>query len=97
MVLARGATITAADLPIRDGPAEGGRKADERATTFIERVAEFERALIVEALERADGVQTRAARALGMSERHLRYKLRKYKLGPAGAADDGEAGDEAED
>jgi transcriptional regulator with GAF, ATPase, and Fis domain len=45
-----------------------------------ERVAEFERALIVEALEHSEGVQTRAARALGMSERHLRYKLTKYQL-----------------
>jgi DNA-binding protein Fis len=28
-------------------------------------------------------VQTRAARLLGMSERHLRYKLKKYDLEPA--------------
>jgi two-component system NtrC family response regulator len=36
--------------------------------------------LVVEAMEQSDGVQTRAARALGMSERHLRYKLKKYTL-----------------
>ncbi len=80
VVLARDRTLTTADLPIR----VARMKADghvEAAATFVERVSEFERALIVEALERAGGVQTRAARALGMSERHLRYKLRKYKLG----------------
>jgi two-component system NtrC family response regulator len=86
VVLARGTTITTADLPIRvtevrpdGGSAEGA--------TFVERVAEFERALIIEALERAGGVQTRAARALGMSERHLRYKLRKYRLSAAPAGE----------
>jgi two-component system NtrC family response regulator len=83
VVLARDRTLTTADLPIR----VARMKADgqvEPAATFVERVSEFERALIVEALDRAGGVQTRAARALGMSERHLRYKLRKYKLGQGG-------------
>jgi DNA-binding NtrC family response regulator len=85
VVLARGGAITTADLPIRvTRPRVAGEPTG--AAIFTERVAEFERALIVEALERADGVQTRAARALGMSERHLRYKLRKYRL--AGAPDE---------
>jgi two-component system NtrC family response regulator len=79
VVLGRDTTIATADLPIRMTQVESdGRSLETRA--FVERVAEFERALIVEALERAGGVQTRAARALGMSERHLRYKLRKYQL-----------------
>ncbi len=79
VVLARGDTITAADLPVHLArPTRQG--GGSNAATFVERVSEFERALIVEALERAGGVQTRAARELGMSERHLRYKLKKYKL-----------------
>jgi len=86
VVLARDRTLTTADLPIRVTRVKVGGRADEEAP-FVERVAEFERALIVEALDRADGVQTRAARALGMSERHLRYKLRKYQLS-AGGPDD---------
>jgi two-component system NtrC family response regulator len=80
VVLARGLVITTADLPIHAAPLKSeGRPAP---ATFVERVGEFERALIVEALDRAQGVQTRAARELGMTERHLRYKLRKYGLGP---------------
>ena len=79
MVLARGPLLSTSDFPIhvsqlrpenRDAPA-----------SFVERVSEFERALIVDALERASGVQTRAAERLGMSERHLRYKLKKYGIG----------------
>jgi two-component system NtrC family response regulator len=84
VVLARGRTLTTADLPIRVARVKADGRA-EAAATFVERVAEFERALIVDALDRAGGVQTRAARALGMSERHLRYKLRKYQLGTGGS------------
>ena len=48
--------------------------------TFEERVAAFEQKLIKEALRKTNNVQTRAAELLGMSERHLRYKLQKYKM-----------------
>jgi two-component system NtrC family response regulator len=84
VVLARDRTLTTADLPIRMARVKADGHA-EAAATFVERVAEFERALIVDALDRAGGVQTRAARSLGMSERHLRYKLRKYRLGAVGS------------
>jgi L-lactate dehydrogenase complex protein LldF len=80
--------ITTADLPVRVSQAHVTGQPTE-AASFVDRVTEFERALIVEALDHANGVQTRAARALGMSERHLRYKLQKYHLnaGSAGEAE----------
>ena len=88
VVLARDTTITTADLPIRvSQAAASGTGQVSDATSFVERVTEFERALIVEALDHAGGVQTRAARALGMSERHLRYKLQKYHLTPGSAGE----------
>jgi DNA-binding NtrC family response regulator len=43
-------------------------------------VEALERRMIRDALGRASGVQTRAAELLGISERVLRYKLRKYGL-----------------
>ena len=43
-------------------------------------VEEIERHMIHDALARAGGVQTRAAEMLGISERVLRYKLKKYGL-----------------
>jgi DNA-binding NtrC family response regulator len=76
VVLARGETITTADLPLH--VAGLAPEPTGAAGGFVERVRAFERALIFEALEQAGGVQTRAAAALGMSERHLRYKLKKY-------------------
>ncbi len=78
VVLARGPIVTTADLPVH--VAEPAGEAGGETDTFVERVARFERQLIVDALARAGGVQTQAARLLGMSERHLRYKLRKYDL-----------------
>jgi len=78
VVLARAPLLTVADFPVHVGRLRQESGADPQ--TFTERVAAFERALIVEALEKADGVQTRAARDLGMSERHLRYKLKKYAV-----------------
>jgi two-component system NtrC family response regulator len=79
VVLARGATITTADLPLHLAGLKPEARGGE-ARGFAERVRAFEKALILEALEKAGGVQTRAAAALGMSERHLRYKLKKYGL-----------------
>jgi len=87
VVLARDRTLTTADLPIRVARVKADGRGNE-AVTFVERVAEYERALIVDALDRAGGVQTRAARSLGMSERHLRYKLRKYRLSGGGGEPD---------
>jgi len=48
--------------------------------TFTERVAAFEKELIDQALEQSRGIQTRATRILGITERHLRYKLNKYGM-----------------
>jgi DNA-binding NtrC family response regulator len=78
VVLARGPQITTTDLPLHlsDLPPE----VETDQGSLVERLAAIERGLLVQALEDADGVQTRAARALGIGERHLRYRLRKYGL-----------------
>jgi two-component system NtrC family response regulator len=78
VVLSRGPLVTTADLPLHLGRLETEGPVEPKS--FSSRVEAFERGLIVSALAAAAGVQTRAARALGMSERHLRYKLRKYGL-----------------
>jgi len=50
----------------------GGRLADL--------VAELERRMLRDALERTQGNQSLAARELGLTEQSVRYRLRKYKL-----------------
>lgn len=45
-------------------------------------VSEFERTLIIKALKKCDGVQTRAARHLGTTRRILRYRMDKLGIAP---------------
>jgi Nif-specific regulatory protein len=59
------------------------RKTD-RATgrSLTEIIANKERELIVDALKKCGGQQRRTARELGITERMLGYKLRKYNIHP---------------
>jgi DNA-binding NtrC family response regulator len=77
VVLTRDDVIGVEDLPLAlEAPAsESGEEAG-----LIAAVEGLERRMIREALAKADGTQTRAAELLGISERVLRYKLRKYGL-----------------
>ncbi|RPH89260.1 MAG: hypothetical protein EHM72_20630 [Calditrichaeota bacterium] len=78
VVLCRGESISSTDLHI----ALSGRPADRSdiVGSFEEQVCAFETKLITDALQKSGGIQTRAAALLGMSERHLRYKMIKYQL-----------------
>lgn len=75
VVLTRDDVIGSGDLPltVQDPEAE-----DEQGTNLTVAVEALERRMIRDALARSDGVQTRAAELLGISERALRYKLIKY-------------------
>jgi len=80
VVIAREAVISVEDLPFRESMEEttAGRKAEEGLLRGS--IEELERNLIVEAMEKAGEHQSRAAEFLGISERMLRYKLKKYGL-----------------
>ena len=80
VVLSRAEVLTVDDFPIhvREPRADAEVAGDFSQGTFTERVEAFEQMLIRKALQQTAGVQTRAAELLGMSERHLRYKLKKY-------------------
>jgi two-component system NtrC family response regulator len=75
VVLTRDDVIGSSDLPltVQDREVEGDREPNLAVA-----VEGLERHMIREALAQSDGVQTRAAELLGMSERGLRYKLIKY-------------------
>ncbi len=82
VVLSRETLITTRDLPmtVRGIRTESDVNDLTAEGTFIERVEAFEKRLILQALQEANGVQTRAAAILGITERHLRYKLKKYGM-----------------
>ena len=48
-----------------------------------EAVGELERQMVGEALERARGNQSEAARELGLTEQAMRYRMRKYGIASA--------------
>jgi DNA-binding NtrC family response regulator len=75
VVLTRDDVIGSSDLPltVQDPEAEY-----EQGTNLTATVEAVERRMIRDALARSEGVQTRAAVLLGISERALRYKLIKY-------------------
>jgi DNA-binding NtrC family response regulator len=80
VVIAREAVISVEDLPFRESMEETA--ADRNAEEGLLRgsIEELEKRLIVEAMEKAGDHQSHAADLLGISERMLRYKLKKYGL-----------------
>ncbi|HDQ03223.1 MAG TPA: sigma-54-dependent Fis family transcriptional regulator [Deltaproteobacteria bacterium] len=79
VVVARSEYITTADLPaeivsVADVPDK------KQVGPFRESVEELEKKLIAESMQKTEDNQTKAAEILGMSERMLRYKLKKYGL-----------------
>ncbi len=81
VVLSRSDMVSAEDLP-PDMLKKANAAFHEEKSPFAEKVEELETRLIRDALKKSDGNQSEAARSLGISERHLRYKLKKYGLKP---------------
>jgi len=92
VALSRSEWIEAESLPPALGQASEGKGASkslpEGRIDLDDLVAEYERGLLLHALERSGGVKKRAAHALGISFRSFRYRLEKLGL------DDGESRDE---
>jgi two-component system NtrC family response regulator len=78
VILSRGDLVTTQDLPFH--LKEGRPEIQKAAKTLPEFLDEVEREWIVKALQQSQGVQTKAAENLGISERVLRYKIKKYGI-----------------
>jgi len=77
VVLTRDDVVGRGDLPLT---LEESEERTEQETQLTAAVEGLERRMIKDALARADAIQTRAAEFLGITERALRYKLKKYGL-----------------
>jgi two-component system, NtrC family, response regulator AtoC len=75
VVLTRGDYVSKEDLPTFSG-----EKKDLLEKNMKETVETIERNMILDALISSEWVQTKAASILGLSERMLRYKIKKYKI-----------------
>jgi len=81
IILARGNIITKNDLPMN----LKGFKTEEIAAgndtqSLVEQVENLEKRLIYDALSNTGGNQTKAGKLLGITERNLRYKIKKYGI-----------------
>jgi transcriptional regulator with GAF, ATPase, and Fis domain len=82
IVLTKIETITTADIPLHLKSVESGEKicVAKRDGSLTDTLDTLERGIILDALKSAGGIQTKAAEKLGISERVLRYKLKKFKI-----------------
>jgi two-component system NtrC family response regulator len=79
VVIARDDYITVTDLPFKNDSFTDF--SDKKLSGSLrESLEDLEQHLISKAMDKATDNQTRAAEILGMSERMLRYKLKKYDL-----------------
>lgn len=79
VVISRNSVISVDDLPFmneRIFPEDAGKKGGLLRGS----IEQMERKLILEAMKKAGDHQTKTAEILGISERMLRYKLKKYGL-----------------
>lgn len=77
VVLARGEAIEADDLPLAFGP--GNVAADFRDDAPLpDRLEAFEKKMVFEGLKKAGGNKSEAARRLGISEKNIRDRLKKW-------------------
>ena len=81
VVLCRGELLTAKDLPtqIRGSNQREQRPEDNEALPLPDRVALFERRVIEQTLSRCADNRSEAARQLGMSEKNIRDRQRKWE------------------
>jgi two-component system, NtrC family, response regulator PilR len=93
VTMASGPRIDVGDLPrlrqpVATGASDGAKVALPDEGFDLDRaLADYERVIVLKALEQSGGVRKRAARLLGITFRSLRYRLAKL-----GLADDGAGG-----
>ncbi len=82
VVLCRGEIITTQDLPfhLKEEKSERLWDSSRKEKSLPESLEEIEKVSILNALHQHQGVQTKAAESLGISERVLRYKMKKYGI-----------------
>ncbi|QTA83142.1 HTH domain-containing protein, Fis [Desulfonema limicola] len=73
ITIGKGSVITNGNLP----PEILSHQVSQQGT-LSQRLEALEKELIIFALEKFDWVQTKAAQSLGISERVLRYKMKKF-------------------
>ncbi len=80
VIMSRGEHVTTEDLPqvVRSLNTESSIRETQSSLSFTDQVAKLEKELIFDALRTSGNNQSKAAKELGLSERNLRYRLKKW-------------------
>jgi two-component system response regulator AtoC len=86
-ISARGDVLTESDIrqAFESSPRAGAPEATARTGTLRETLRSVERNMIADALRKTSGVQTEAAKLLGVSPKNLWNKIQKHSLGQINA------------
>jgi len=83
-VIGKSEAILVEDLPLRiqkqKVASESGLDISSKKLFFEQRVENFEKKLIIDALEKTNWIQTKAAELLGTSRNIVKYKMKKYGI-----------------
>ncbi|MBV8764038.1 MAG: sigma-54-dependent Fis family transcriptional regulator [Hyphomicrobiales bacterium] len=92
VIVARGSAIDVSDLPrdLFEPGARPERTARRRTEDLDNELARIEKAFILEALRETNGVQSKAAKLLGINERSLWHRVKKLGIAITKRASDGE-------
>ncbi|SDR56157.1 DNA-binding transcriptional response regulator, NtrC family, contains REC, AAA-type ATPase, and a Fis-type DNA-binding domains [Rhizobiales bacterium GAS113] len=82
VIVARGSTIDVPDLPrdLFDQGAVSERAAKRRTSDLDGELARIEKSFILDALRESNGVQSKAAKLLGINERSLWHRVKKLGI-----------------
>ena len=81
VVLSRGEYITINDLPMNvKGFKQEVTVETGQSDTMNDKIEALEKSMIYDALAKMNGNQTQAGKLLGITERNLRYKMKKYGI-----------------
>ncbi|MCE5334904.1 MAG: sigma-54 dependent transcriptional regulator [Desulfobacteraceae bacterium] len=80
IVISRSPVLSVADLPFHDAQCRDETQEEDSGGVLSAALEKLESQMIRDALEKTGFNQTQAARLLGLSERMLRYKLKKYGM-----------------
>lgn len=82
VLVCQGNALRAGDMPPSLQTSDSTSSAAIIDLTMTEAVNGFEQEMIIEALKKNDGSQKKASKQLGITERILGYKIKKYKILP---------------
>ena len=86
VILEEDGTIEPGHLPaglIGELPASFTRGTADDVRPLDDQLAKIEKGMIMEALTRASGIQARAAQILGINQRSLWHRIKKYNIDPS--------------